>query len=174
MSDEPMLDKDALSRFGTDPQTAKVTLVEEFDAFEEIQPALQSRWGEPIRPEAWSPAQLFEHVLKTNVSMSKVLYLLRRDAPLPDLPKKPANFVDGKPQSPEFALPGEPQPLEDLLPKWRETRERLLEEVEQTNAWHDRTMFHPVFGDLDALGWVQATSLHMAHHRKQLEHGHQV
>ena len=163
-----MLDKTRLSHFGTDPDEAKTVLVHEMDAFEEIQPSLQDRWSEPLRPDAWSPAQVFEHVLKTNVSMSKVLYLLRRDAPLPDVPKRPARVENGKVQSPEFALPGEPQPLDALMPKWREVRERFLEQMRETTAWHDRTMFHPVFGDLDAHAWVQATSLHMAHHRKQL------
>ena len=164
-----MPNKDALSHFGSDPGEAQAILVREFDAFEKVQTSLQERWTEPLRPDAWSPAQIFEHVLKTNVSMSKVLYLLRRDAPLPEMPKKPVNVENGKIQSPEFALPGEPQPLEALLPKWKEVRERHLQEVDKTSTWHERTVFHPVFGDLDALQWVQAASLHMAHHRKQLE-----
>ncbi len=164
-----MLNKNLLSHFGSDPGEAKTVLIHEMDAFEELQTSLQERWTEPLRPGGWSPAQILEHVLKTNVSMSKVLYLLRRGAPLPEMPKKPATVEDGKVQSPEFALPGEPQPLADLLPEWQKTNERFLQEVDKTTAWHDRTVFHPVFGELDAQEWVQAASLHMAHHRKQLE-----
>jgi hypothetical protein len=48
-------------------------------------------------------------------------------------------------------------------------RSRLLEEVDATTEWHGRSWFHPYFGDLSALGWVQAAALHLAHHRKQLE-----
>ena len=164
-----MRNQNALSHFGSSPEEAKAVLVHEFDAFEEVQTSLQERWTVPLRPGAWSPAQVFEHVLKTDVSMSKVLYLLRRDAPLPEMPKKPANVENGKIQSPAFALPGEPQPLEALLPEWKEVRERHLQEVNKMSNWHERTVFHPVFGELDALQWVQAASLHMAHHRKQLE-----
>ena len=115
-----MLNKNVLSHFGSDPAEAREVLVHELDAFEEVQSALQGRWREPLRPGAWSPAQILEHVLKTNVSMSKVLYLLRRDAPLPEMPKKPATVEDGKVQSPEFALPGEPRPLDQLFTRMAE------------------------------------------------------
>ena len=47
-------------------------------------------------------------------------------------------------------------------------RARFLAELEATRVWRGRTRFHPYFGDLHALGWVQAAALHMAHHRRQL------
>jgi len=159
-----------LTRFGKGPEAAREAFVRQADALTALVPRLEARWTEPL-VGAWSPAEVFEHVMKVNVGMSKTLHLLRRDAPLPEQKRVPGALREGKAQSPPFALPGAPKPWAALEPDWRETRGRFLAEIDATRDWHGRTFFHPYFGDLDALGWVQAAALHMAHHRKQLS-GH--
>lgn len=124
-------------------------------------------WLEPAAPGKWSPAQVTEHVMKVNVGMSKTLYLLRRDAPLPEQARTPGALVAGRAQAPEFSRPGEGLPWAVLEPEWLELKTRFLAEAEQIRA-SERTWFHPYFGDLDALGWARAAAFHMAHHRKQL------
>ena len=164
-----MFQKSLLARFGREPETAKSALTRELAAFRSLPEELTVVWLEPPAPGAWSPAQVTEHVLKVNVSMSKTLRLLRRDAPLPEQARTPGKLLGGKAQAPDFAHPGEPQPWAALEPQWDEMQRRLLSEVEQTQDWRSRTWFHPYFGDLDALGWVQAAALHMAHHRRRLQ-----
>lgn len=171
-----------LARFGRDPEAVRVTLKGEFTAFERLPVELTGVWLEPHAPGKWSPAQTTEHVMKVNTGMSKTLYLLRRDAPLPKQARTPGLLVEGRAQAPEFSRPGEGFLWETLEPRWLELKTRFLAEAEQAdgsltdrsqagsfrNNVAERTWFHPYFGDLDALGWVQAAAFHMAHHRKQL------
>ena len=167
-----MLDKILLARFGRDPEAVRAALAREFTAFEALPTALTAVWLEPYAPGKWSPAQMTEHVLKVNVGMSKTLYLLRRDAPLPEQTRTPGSLENGKAQAPAFSYPSEGLAWEILQPKWQGTKTRFLAEAEQVGRVQaeatQRTWFHPYFGDLDALGWLQAAAFHMAHHRKQL------
>lgn len=164
-----MFDPNLLKRFGRDPEGAKAALTSELSAFEALPPVLSDIWLVPRAPGAWSAAQTTEHVLKVNVGMSKTLRRLRRDGLVSEPSRTPGTLVDGKPQAPAFSLPGDGLPWADLEPGWSAMRERFLTEVEATQGWSGKTWFHPYFGDLDALGWVRAAALHMAHHRKQLE-----
>ena len=163
-----MFDKTVLTRFGQTPEAAKAALERELTAFAALPASLQEVWLRP-RPEgAWSPAETTEHVLKINVSMSKVLNLLRTDKPLPEQVRTPGRLKEDKAQAPEFTRPGPPQAWDALEPQWLEVAARLRREVDETHDWRGRSWFHPYFGDLDALGWLASASLHMAHHRKQL------
>ncbi len=164
-----MFQKTLLARFGRDPETVKSSLSRELEVFRALPGELEEVWSTPRASGAWSPAEVTEHVLKVNIGMSKTLRLLRRDAPLPEQTRTPGTLLEGKAQAPEFSHPGEPQPWAVLEPQWQEMQNRLLSEVEQTHDWEGRTRFHPYFGDLGALGWVQAAALHMAHHRHQLQ-----
>ncbi len=165
-----MLDKTLLERFGRDPDAVKRALGGEFTAFERLPEELAGVWLGPHAPGKWSPAQITEHVMKVNTGMSKTLYLLRRDAPLPAQTRTPGVLIEGRAQAPEFVHPGEGLPWEALEPGWLELKTRFLAEVEQIDGAQtpERTWFHLYFGDLDALGWVQAAAFHMAHHRRQL------
>ena len=164
-----MVDPNLLERFGHDPEGARAALEREFAVFGALPAALADVWFVPRAPGAWSAAQTTEHVLKTNVGMSKVLRLLRRDEPPPEQTRTPGVFRDGKPQAPAFSLPGGGAAWDVLEPQWSAMRARFLAEVEATRVWPGPTRFHPYFGDLDALGWARAAALHMAHHRRQLE-----
>ena len=187
-----MLDKTLLARFGRDAEAVRVALAREFTAFEALPVELSGVWLEPRAPGKWSPAQTTEHVMKVNTGMSKTLYLLRRDAPLPEQTRTPGTLVEGRAQAPEFSRPEEGLSWAALEPTWLELKTRFLAEAEQAVGFQpnrfqpnrsqpdrsqidssrsdvaERTWFHPYFGDLDALGWVQAAAFHMAHHRKQL------
>lgn len=192
-----MFDKALLERFGEDLTSARRVLGRELSAFEALPAELGAVWLEPRAPGKWSPAQVTEHVMKVNLGMSKTLYLLRRDAPPPEQARTPGVLVAGRAQAPDFSQPGEGRSWDELRPEWLEMRERFLAEAEQagdaegTGSETDgsenngseasesglnsaqpgvsgRTWFHPYFGDLNAVGWIRAASLHMAHHRKQL------
>lgn len=164
-----MLEKRLLARFGRQPDTAEASLRRELEAFRALPTRLAEVWTRPRAPGAWSPAEVSDHVLKVNVALSKTLHLLRRDEPPPKGPRTPGVLRDGRAQAPAFSHPGAPRPWAALEPGGLEMERRLLAEVAQTSAWSVRTRFHPYFGDLNALEWVQAGALHMAHHRRQLE-----
>ena len=164
-----MLEKRLLARFGRQPDTARASLRRELEVFRALPTRLAEVWLVPRAPGTWSPAEVSEHVLKVNVALSKTLHLLRRDEPPPEGPRTPGVLKDGRAQAPIFSHPGAPAPWAELEPAWLEMERRLLAEVAQTSRWYERTRFHPYFGDLNALEWVQAGALHMAHHRRQLE-----
>ena len=163
-----MLDKTLLARFGREPETATAALVRELGAFEGLPEQLSRVWLTPCAPGKWSPAETTEHVIKVGVGMSKTLHLLRLGAPLPLEARAPGTLLGSRAQAPAFSQPGPPQPWRVLKPLWFDMQSRLLNEVDEPHSWSGRTRFHPYFGDLDALGWVQAAALHVAHHRRQL------
>lgn len=177
MTVEPHYDPTFLRRYGDTPEAAQVRLVKELESFEACLPEFQAHWETPLHTlhkGVWSPAQVTEHVVLANTSFSKVLYLLRREAALPEIPKVAGVIAEGKARAPQQLLPGEPQPWELLRPRWLETNERLLREVAATSQWHERHFFHPFFGELDALSWLQVAAFHTRHHHKQLINSAQV
>lgn len=164
-----MFSKVLLARFGREPEAVKASLERELTRFEVLPEGLSETWTRPLSEGRWSPAEVTEHVLNINIGMSKTLHQLRRSTPPQQVERTPGRLVEGRAQSPAFGLPGEPQPWSALAPRWAQMRARFSEEVAATTVWRGPTWFHPYFGDLDALEWVQAAALHMAHHRKQLE-----
>ncbi len=156
-----------LERFGRDPTEARVRLAHELSAFAALPEQLSDVWAVPLRPGAWSLAQTTEHVLRVNVSVSKVLRLLRQDAPPSQGNHTPLARVGGRVQAPAFSLPGPPRPWAALEGSWLEMTSRLQREAAASRVWQGRTWVHPFFGDLDALGWLASASFHMAHHRRQ-------
>ena len=163
-----MYDTRLLERFGRDPAGAKAALERELAVFGTLPAALADAWFVPRAPGAWAAAQTTEHVLKINIGMSKMLHLLRQAELPPEPSRTPGTLKDGRPQAPAFSLPGDGLAWAVLEPQWLEMQARFLGELEATQTWHGPTRFHPFFGDLDALGWVRAAALHMAHHRRQL------
>jgi hypothetical protein len=166
---EPPFDAALLRRLGSTPQEAKALLQNELGAFEALLVRLEPRWTTAPREGAWCPAQVVEHVMKVNDATSKILHLLNRDAPLPHVARTPGELRGGRPQAPAPLRPGEPQAFGAVREGWQASRRRFLAEVAKTTDWSGRTFYHPFFGDLTALQWVQAMSFHNAHHRKGLE-----
>lgn len=158
-----------LTRFGASPEDAAARLEQELERFGVLLPQLAPHWTARPAADAWCPAQVVEHVIKVNDATSKILHLLNRDAPLPEVARQPGEVVDGKPQAPVQLKPGEPRPFAELMAAWEASKMRFLAEVAATRDWTGRRFFHPFFGDLTAQAWVQAMSFHNAHHRKGLE-----
>ncbi len=161
-------DASFLSRYGQDASEVKTRLIKELATFEELLPTLQERWLRPLAPEAWCPAQLVEHVVLANETFSKIIYLLRRNKPLPQVDKTLGLVKNGKAQAPQNLQPGEPQSLAELLPRWQGVNMRLLQEADTADSWTERLFFRPFFGDLAALDWLRVAVFHTRHHYKQL------
>ncbi len=166
---DPLFDAALLSRLGSTPQEARALLKKELERFEALIPRLEPRWTTAPNEAAWCPAQVVEHVMKVNDATSKILHLLNRDAPLPQVARTPGEVRGGRPQAPAPLRPGEPQAFETVREGWQASQRRFLAEVAKTTDWRGRTFYHPFFGDLTALQWVQAMSFHNAHHHKRLE-----
>ncbi len=158
-----------LMRFGAGPEDAAARLEQELEAFTALLPLLKPHWTARPAADAWCPAQVVEHVIKVNDATSKILHLLNRQAPLPEVARRPGELANGKPQAPIQLKPGEPRPFAELTAAWQVSTARFLAEVASTRDWTERRFFHPFFGDLSAQAWVQAMSFHNAHHRKGLE-----
>ncbi|WP_117237697.1 DinB family protein [Thermus sediminis] len=125
----------------------------------------------PLRPGAWTPLLVAEHVALVEDSTARVLRRLRRLAAgesLPPVPFVPGEFRDGKPQAPEPVRPKGSLSLEEVLVLLEKARSFLLEEARLLDPHNPATFPHPFFGPLTALGWLRAAAYHEAHHLKAL------
>ena len=161
--------KQVLSHYGTTPETIQTRYELECRAFEE---ALRWRegWFEVLAGREWTLAQLAEHVLLVNTSVSKCLYLIASDRPLDVYPRTPGVMKDAKAQAPEGMQPDGELDRDAFLKMWQGSYARLLKQVAAMTVWEDesRTMYHPFFGDLTALAWFQMAAFHVHYHHKQL------
>ncbi len=125
----------------------------------------------PLRPGAWTPLMVAEHVALVEESTARVLRRLRRVAAgenLPPVPFVPGEFKEGKPQAPEPVQPRGGLSLEEVLALLTKARAFLLEEAERADPHNPATFPHPFFGPLTALGWLRAALYHEEHHLKAL------
>jgi hypothetical protein len=125
----------------------------------------------PLRPGAWTPLMVAEHVALVEDATARVLRRLRRVAAgenLPPVPFVPGEFKEGKPQAPEPVRPKGGLSLEEVLALLERARGFLLEEAEKADPDNPATFPHPFFGPLTALGWLRAALYHEEHHLKAL------
>jgi hypothetical protein len=125
----------------------------------------------PLRPGAWTPLMVAEHVALVEDSTARVLRRLRRVAAgenLPPVPFVPGEFKEGKPQAPEPVQPKGGLSLEEVLALLERARGFLLEEAEKADPDNPATFPHPFFGPLTALGWLRAALYHEEHHLRAL------
>ncbi|GGJ24124.1 DinB family protein [Deinococcus roseus] len=166
-----LADKTFLSKLGATPSEVLSRLHQEIQHFQESALNKQDHWFEPRETEAWTPAQITEHVILVSKVMSRVLTAYQLPE-FPDFPKTPGTYQNGKMQSPSYAQPSEGKPWENLEPEWIKTHIRLVQTAEKVPNWQDeRTVFHPFFGEMNALEWLQLATYHLIHHRRQLNAG---
>ena len=58
---------------------------------------------------------------------------------------------------------------EDLDTRWAQSRAGLERAAAELRHTPGRTLWHPFFGELDAMDWMRMVAIHLNNHRKQLE-----
>lgn len=167
MTSNILQDPATLRALGETPADVQARLTRELDAFGE---ALQSREGDWQRQQPgrdWSPAQETEHVMKVNGAVASVLRLLLSDRPLRPGEQAPGELRDGKRQAPVATMPSETGTAwAEVEAHWQASRAALEAQAAQVRETPGRTVWHPFFGELDALDWLRMGVYHIGHHRR--------
>ncbi|MFC4426311.1 DinB family protein [Deinococcus navajonensis] len=167
---EPLQDPAVLMAFGQTPAEVRERLSNELDRFEAQLRTRQADWTR-VQPERdWSPAQEAEHVLLINEGITRLLALLLSSRELRAAPQTPGVMKEGRRQAPPHTLPSaQGLAWAEMDGRWAEHRTRLEEAASQVRATPGRTMWHPFYGELDALDWLRMIVGHLYSHRRLLE-----
>ncbi|MFC4638576.1 DinB family protein [Deinococcus hohokamensis] len=167
---QPLQDPAVLLAFGQTPAEARERLSTELDRFEAQLQARQADWTRPQPERDWSPAQEAEHVLLINEGVTRLLALLLSERELRAVPQTPGVLKDGKRQAPAHTMPSaDGLAWAELDGRWAAHRARLEEVAAQIRETPGRTMWHPFYGELDALDWLRMVNGHLYSHRQLLE-----
>ncbi|GGK26253.1 hypothetical protein GCM10008955_20010 [Deinococcus malanensis] len=167
---QSLQDPTVLLIMGRTPDEVRARLAAELDAFEAELRTRQADWSVTQPGREWSPAQEAEHVLLINEGITRLVGLLMSDRELRPLPQTPGVLKEGRRQAPAHTLPS-PHGLAwaDLEGRWAEHRTRLEAAAAQLRDVPERTMWHPFYGELDALNWMRMVAGHLDSHRRLLK-----
>ncbi|MFC6801424.1 DinB family protein [Deinococcus caeni] len=86
-------------------------------------------------------------------------------------PRAPGETTpDGRRVAPPHTRPSDTGlAWEDLDTRWAQSRAGLERTAADLRATPGRTLWHPFFGELDAMDWMRMVAIHLNNHRKQLE-----
>ncbi|ACO45373.1 DinB family protein [Deinococcus deserti] len=167
---QSLQDPAVLLAMGRTPDEVRARLAAELDAFENELRARQADWSRPQAGREWSPAQEAEHVLLINEGITRLVGLLMSERELRPLPQTPGVLKDGKRQAPAHTLPSaEGLAWDELDSRWTQHRTRLEAAAAQVRDVPERTMWHPFYGELDALNWLRMVAGHLDSHRRLLK-----
>jgi len=148
-----------------------VALLGEFD---------QETWRLPTAPDKWSPAQIAEHIV---LYYEAGLRVLNEELRLQTRATGPLRFLLRWVVLPHIlfhrSMPASKSPAE-IRPSGGVDADVAAERLVETTAMYetmsveaekipDRTLLHPYFGELRPLHFLRVSTVHLAHHRKQLE-----
>ncbi|GGL09072.1 DinB family protein [Deinococcus radiotolerans] len=164
-------DPAALAVMGAGPDDVRARLDRELDLFEAHLRTRQGDWTQTQPGRDWSPAQEAEHVMKINDTIGRAVGLLLSERDLRPTPQIPGELTpDGRRIAPPHSRPSETGlAWEDLDAAWAQSRAGFLNVAAGLRATPGRTLWHPFFGELDALDWTRMVAAHLYQHRKALE-----
>ncbi len=165
-----LFDPALLQALGQTPDEVRASLKRELGALTDELRKRQDDWATVQAGRDWSPAQDAEHIIKVSDAGGQAARLLLSDKEIRPFPQVPATLKDGKRQAPDFTLPSAGGlTWEELDTKWAEHGQRLTELADQIRETPGRTLWHPYFGELDALDWLRASIGHLRGHRELLQ-----
>lgn len=163
-------DPAGLRALGATPDEARARLSKELDRLEAHLRTRQADWSRAQPGRDWSPAQDAEHIVLIDGSIARLLALLLSDRELTPTAQVPGVLKDGKRQAPPFTVPSaEGLAWDSWETRWAEHRAALESVAARVRETPGRTMWHPFFGELDALDWLRMLAGHVRGHRVALE-----
>jgi hypothetical protein len=124
---------------------------------------------------SWSIAQVCNHLAITEETVAKAIAYGLKKSSVSYVPKNIENILDRsfKIEAPEVVKPHiesiEVYQITDQLSHSRNLLMSILDAVEDTAILAEKSVKHPVFGDLPLNQWVELISLHEQRHLAQIE-----
>ena len=124
---------------------------------------------------SWSIAQVCHHLALTEETFANAIAYGLKKSNVRSEPKKIDFILDRskKLEAPEIVMPqldsSEPLQLIEQLSHSRNVLNSVLNTVEDVSLLADKSVKHPVFGDLPLYQWVELLVLHEQRHIEQIK-----
>nr|WP_281419857.1 DinB family protein [Evansella tamaricis] len=126
---------------------------------------------------SWSIAQIVHHLELSEVVFTKAIgYGLKKQSDEGGLKAKKIEYVldrSRKVAAPEMVLPSDkPFRVEELVDQLSKSRKQffsVIAKLDSKDTLYQRSVKHPIFGDLPLVQWVELLFLHEQRHIQQMK-----
>ena len=143
--------------------------------FKLIDSITNEQFNEKPDEESWSPKEIVDHLVKMEQTIIKGLKKELANPESPKAKKKPIRLSTlriVKVKAPSYIEPSsEYKRTEEMKAKLHEVRMELLSLYKSSNPsiLEEKSLKHPIFGQVPLIQWFEFTGLHEKRHAKQLE-----
>lgn len=124
----------------------------------------------------WSIAQVCHHIALAETSFAKAIRYGFKQADNPNAEPKAIHLLSDrtkKVKAPDIVVPSDNkldlQQITNLLTESRTFLLHVLEQIDDPSALSNKTVPHPLFGDLPLNQWAELANLHEDRHIKQIK-----
>lgn len=143
--------------------------------FQQLELLNDEQFNQKPEPDAWSPKEIIEHLIKLeNVIKDGITYQLANPKS-PKARRKPIQLTTLriiKAKAPTYIVPStEFQTIEEMKTALHTARMELLSVYESSDkeTLNNKSLKHPIFGQLPLVQWFSFVGYHEKRHLRQLE-----
>lgn len=143
--------------------------------FEQIDSLTNEQFNEKPDEESWSPKEIMDHLVKMELTIIKGIKKELANPASPSAKKKPIQLSTlriVKVKAPAHTVPsGEYKRTEEMKAQLHQARMELLSLYKSSNPsiLKEKSLKHPIFGQVPLIQWFPFVGLHEKRHSKQLE-----
>ncbi|WP_391209465.1 DinB family protein [Psychrobacillus sp. L4] len=133
------------------------------------------QFNRKTKEDAWSPKEIMDHLIKMEKTITKGIKQQLANPESPKAKKKPIQLTTLrviKVKAPTHTEPSEEfQTKEEMKAALHQARMELLSVYQSTDkeTLKNKSLKHPLFGQVPLIQWFPFVGLHEKRHRKQLE-----
>ena len=143
--------------------------------FQQIDSLTNEQFNEKPNDASWSPKEIMDHLVKMELTIIKGIKKELANPTSPCAKKKPIQFSTlriVKVEAPAHTVPSsEYKRTEDMKAQLHQARMELLSLYKSADpkTLKEKSLKHPIFGQVPLIQWFAFTGLHEKRHAKQLE-----
>ncbi|MEI4768106.1 DinB family protein [Psychrobacillus sp. FJAT-51614] len=145
------------------------------DLFHQLDQINDEQFNQKPEPNKWSPKEIIDHLVKLEKVVSKGINYELKNTESPKANRKPIQLTTIrviKAKAPTYIIPSEEyQTKEEMKDALHQSRMVLLTIYETTDkqVLKNKSLKHPIFGQLPLIQWLSFVGYHEKRHLKQLE-----
>lgn len=143
--------------------------------FQQIDSLTNEQFNENPDEASWSPIEIIDHLVKMELSIIKGIRKELKNPTSPSVKKKPIQLSTLrllKVEAPAHTIPSSDyKRTEEMKAQLHHARMELLSLYKSSNPsiLKEKSLKHPIFGQVPLIQWFTFTGLHEKRHAKQLE-----
>lgn len=143
---------------------------------DEIKSLTNEEFNHKPGKDQWSISEVCHHLVLLEIKTAKLVHHLVNQPDTKKTESKPIHLATDRStkfNAPEIVQPSEdPFEVQQILEMLNEARNKLLEvldRIEDKTILAERSVTHPVFGELPLIQWVELIDLHEQRHLEQIK-----